>query len=208
MPRLLGLLADDRTWTAAATALACIGRAGSPTRESPAARSAGDGADANLAACVYWKVTGEPGPCLERLGPIATADLPHPALHRPADLGAHAARWADRLRALTADREPLAHVEAAHALWAATGDTAHTVPVPASAVRGLAEGAYLPVMPPRYGNPARIRPAARPAADLLRAVPDRDERRRGSGGRRGFVQDEGIRNAVDALLTEGCADHR
>ncbi len=205
VPRLLGLLADDRTWTAAATALAGVGRAGSPAREPLAARSAGDGADADLAAWAYWKVTGEPGPFLERLGPTVTGHLPHRTLCRLADLGPHAAPWADRLRALTADREPWVRVEAAHALWAATGDTAHTVPVLTSAVRDLAEGAYLPVMLPAVRYLARIGPAARPAADLLRGVPDRDERLRRSGGWRGFVEDEEIRAAVDALLTEGRA---
>ncbi|MEU6671002.1 hypothetical protein [Streptomyces sp. NPDC046727] len=91
--------------------------------------------------------------------------------------------------------------EAAHVLWAATGDTEHTVPALASAVRGLAEGRPLPVMLPAVRHLARIGPAARPAADLLRAVPARDERLRIAGGRRGFVRDEHIRAAVAALLT-------
>ncbi|MET8773031.1 HEAT repeat domain-containing protein [Streptomyces sp. NPDC004658] len=205
VPRLIVLLADDRTWAPAATALAGIGRAASPAREPLAARSAGGGPHADLAAWAYGKVTGEPGPFLDRLGSTATGPLAPPTLRRLADLGPHAAPWADRLRALTADREPWVRVEAAHALWAATGDTAHTVPVLTSAVRGLAEGTYLPVMLPAVRHLARMGPAARPAARLLRGVGDRDERLRGSGGWRGFVQDEEIRDAVDALLTGACA---
>ncbi|MFF5533046.1 HEAT repeat domain-containing protein [Streptomyces cinerochromogenes] len=199
VPRLLVLLADDRTWTSAATALAGIGAAGAGAREPLAARSAGAGPDADLAAWAYWKVTGEPGPLLERLS--AAGNLPPEALRRLAGLGPHAAPWADRLRALTADREPWVRVEAAHALWAATGDTEHTVPALASAVRGLAEGTYLPVMLPAVRHLARIGPAARAAADLVRAVPAHDGRYRSAGDWRGFTQDEEFREAVDTLLT-------
>lgn len=99
---------------------------------------------------------------------------------------------------MTADAEPW--VEAAHALWAVTGETDGTVPALMTAVRGLAEGTYLLVMPPAVRYLARIGRAARPAAELLRGVPAHDQRLRSSGGWRGFTQDESLRTAVHELL--------
>ncbi|OEV17995.1 hypothetical protein AN220_28605, partial [Streptomyces nanshensis] len=106
------------------------------------------------------------------LGPAATEGrFPHPALRKLADLGPHAAPFADRLRMVAGPPGDWTDVEAAHALWAATGDTEHTVPVLLEAVRGLAEGDYQPVMLSAVRHLARIGPAARPAADLLRHLP-------------------------------------
>ncbi|MFG1807449.1 hypothetical protein [Streptomyces sp. NPDC049040] len=91
-------------------------------------------------------------------------------------------------------------VEAAHALWAATGETESTVPALLEVVRDLAEGTYLPVMLPAVHHLARIGPAARPAAHLLRGLPTSDRRLRYSGGWRAFTEDEDIRTAVGELL--------
>ncbi|MFD9338570.1 hypothetical protein ACFWBF_29855 [Streptomyces sp. NPDC060028] len=102
---------------------------------------------------------------------------------------------------MTADADPWTRVEAAHALWAATGDTAETVPVLAAVVRDLAEGTYLPVTLPAVRYLARIGQAAQPAAYLLRDVPARDQRLRSNGGWPGFVQDENIRTAIEELLS-------
>ncbi|MCX5415159.1 HEAT repeat domain-containing protein [Streptomyces sp. NBC_00059] len=201
VPHLLGLLEDDRAWTAAATALAGIGTPGRAARELLSARSRPGDAHAELAAWACWKAGGEPGPVLEALDRTLTADgFPRPALRILADLGAHAARYADPLRTMAAGTGAWPRVEAAHALWAVTGDTENTVPALTTAVRGLAEGASRPVMLPAVRHLARIGPAARPAAELLREVPARDQRLGSSGGWRGFLGDESIRAAVEELL--------
>ncbi|MFF2791796.1 HEAT repeat domain-containing protein [Streptomyces sp. NPDC058049] len=205
VPRLLGLLEDDRTWTAAAQALAGIGTADDRARDRLLLRTRAAGPDTELAAWAYWKVGGEPGPALEALTrSAAERSRPHPALRRLADLGPHAAPYADRLREMTAASDPWTRVEAAHALWAVTGDTENTVPVLTTVVRDLTKGSaatmYQPVLLPAVRHLARIGPAARPAAHLLRDVPAHDRRLRSSGGWQGFSQDEEIRAAVGELL--------
>ncbi|MEU6238238.1 HEAT repeat domain-containing protein [Kitasatospora sp. NPDC047058] len=198
VPQLVGLLEDDQTWAAAANALAGIGTAGNGARELLLARSSSGEA---RAAWAYWKVGGEPEPALEALGRAATrGSIPRPLLHMLADLGPYAARFADQLRATAADNDPWTRVEAAHALWATTGDTETSVPAMTSIVQGLAEGAYSPVMLPAVRYLAQIGHAARPAARFLRDVPSRDQRLRSDGGWRGFTQDEAIRAALDELL--------
>ncbi|KQX59548.1 MULTISPECIES: HEAT repeat domain-containing protein [unclassified Streptomyces] len=160
------------------------------------------GPHAELAAWAYWRLGGEPGPALDVLGRGIDADrFCHPALRRLADLGPHAAPLADRLRTMTAATEPWTRTEAAYALWAATGDTDTTVPALMASVQDLATGTHLPVMLPAVRHLARIGRAARPAADLLRGVPARDQRFRSGGGWRGFTDDENIRAAVGELLT-------
>ncbi|MFJ7064036.1 HEAT repeat domain-containing protein [Streptomyces sp. NPDC101115] len=206
VPRLLDRLEDDRTWTAAATALAGIGRGGAEARSLLLSRIRAAGPHGELAAWAYWRVCGEPGPALELLGhSLAEQRVRHPELRKLAGLGAHAAPHADRLRTMTADPDPWNRVEAAHALWAATGDTETTVPVLTAVVRDLAEGTYLPVMLPAVRHLARIGHAARPAAALLRGVPAHDRRLRSNGGWRGFAQDEDIRSAVQELLDASSA---
>ncbi|TXS28229.1 HEAT repeat domain-containing protein [Streptomyces sp. gb1(2016)] len=203
VPHLLGLLENDKDqiWTSAAKALAGIGSAGNEALEPLLARSAAGGAHAELAAWAYWKVGGEPGPALDALGrPVAESGFPRPSLQMLADLGTHAAHHEDRLRTMTSDPEPWTRVEAAHALWAVTGDTESSVPALMTAIRGLAEGTWLPVMLPAVRYLTRIGRAARPAAELLRGVPTLDQRLRSSGGWRGFVQDESMRSALRELL--------
>ncbi|MFC9330678.1 HEAT repeat domain-containing protein [Kitasatospora sp. NPDC057015] len=201
VPQLLGLLADDRTWAAAAEALAGIGPAGIGAHDLLAARSHDGGPQAELAAWACWKVGGDPGPALEALGgAVAGESVRHPELRMLADLGPLAARHADRLRTLAADPDAWTRVQAAHALWAATGDTAVAVPVLTTAVEGLADGTYLPVMLPALRHLVRIGSPAGPAARLLREVPTRDERLHCNGGWRGFTEDEAVRAAVGELL--------
>lgn len=201
VPRLLVLLEDDRTWTVAATALAGIGTAGNEARDLLLFRSRGEGSHRMCAAWAYWKVSGEPEPALELLGhSLAERSFRHPDLRRLAGLGTHGASHAALLRAMTTDAEPWTRVEAAHALWAATGDTADSVPVLTAVVGDLAKGTYLPVMLPAVRYLARIGHAAEPAAYLLRDVPAHDQRMRSNGGWRGFVQDENIRAAVEELI--------
>ncbi|MEV6394521.1 hypothetical protein AB0M39_07000 [Streptomyces sp. NPDC051907] len=118
-------------------------------------------------------------------------------------MGSHAAPFADRMRRMTADTDPWTSVRAAHAVWAATGDTQTTVPTLTTAVQGLAVGAYLPVMLPAVRHLTQIGEAAQPAADLLIGVAALDQRLRCNGGWRGFTQDESIRTAVDELLASG-----
>ncbi|MFC1407460.1 MULTISPECIES: HEAT repeat domain-containing protein [Streptacidiphilus] len=200
IPDLFALLGGDRTWPAAAVALGGIGVAADEPRDALLARS-GSGDQAELAAWAYWKVSGDPGPALAALGRMATLGrLPHPAVRRLADLGSHAAAFADQLRALTAAADVWTRVEAAHALWATTGDTEITVPALATAVQGLTKGAYQPVSLPAVRYLTQIGPAAAPAADRLRDVTTADQRLRCNGGWRGFAQDEAIRAAITELL--------
>ncbi|MFE9936575.1 hypothetical protein [Streptomyces hirsutus] len=203
VPHLLDLLGDDKNWTAAATALAGIGPAGGAGRELLLARStaAGSGSDAELAAWAYWQVGGDPEPALKVLGTAAAeSGSPHPALSKLAALGRHAAGVTALLRTMTGAADTWTRIEAAHALWAATGDTGSTVPVLLEAVQDLAEDTYLPVMLPAVRHLARIGEAARPAAHLLRDLPNRDRRLHYFGGWRAFTEDESVRTAVDELL--------
>ncbi|MDE1682605.1 HEAT repeat domain-containing protein [Streptomyces neyagawaensis] len=207
VPRLLDLLADDERWPAAATALAGIGRAGRAGREALLARSRTGGPDAELAAWAYWRVGGDPGPALDVLGPAATDEdrATHTALSRLADLGPHAAGYADRLRELAAAEDDWGRTQAAHALWAVTGgDTETAVPALMETVRKLPTGTYLPAMLPAVRHLARMGEAAVPAARLLQDLPADDRRVHYFGGWRGFTEDESIRMAVDELLA-GCS---
>lgn len=204
VPKLLRLLEGELTWAPAATALAGIGPAGRGARDVLLARSTPGAADAQLAAWAYWKVGGEPGPALELLGPAATEErFQNVALRRLADLGPQAIHYTDRLRTLVATTD-WTSVEAAHALWAATGDTQITVPALLRAVHPLAEGRYLPVMLPAVRYLTRIGHAAhsavQPTAHHLRDVPKRDQRFRRTAGWQAFADDETIRTAVDELL--------
>ncbi|MFB7468240.1 hypothetical protein ACFCZ1_32985 [Streptomyces sp. NPDC056224] len=201
VPQLLSLMEDDQNWDGAALAIAAIGPAGNGARELLLARADAGGTHTELAAWAHWKVSGEPGPLLEALElAAAQGSIPRPALRKLADLGPYAARFADRIRAMTTDTDPWSRVEAAHALWATTGDTETAVPALMTAIQGLAKGNYLPVMLPAVRHLAQIGPAARPAAQLLHALPHHDPRLRSSGAWRGFTQDEDIRTAVDELL--------
>ncbi|GAB2917084.1 HEAT repeat domain-containing protein [Streptomyces heilongjiangensis] len=202
VPRLLGLLEDDETWTVAATALAGIGGAGRAGREALLTRSRTGGPDAELAAWAYWRIGGDPGPALDVLGPAADEDrASHTALSRLADLGPHAAGYADRLRELAVAEDHWVRTQAAHALWAVTGgDTETVVPALAETVRKLPAGTYLPAMLPAVRHLARMGEAALPAALLLQCLPADDRRLFCFGGWRGFTEDESIRTAVDELL--------
>ncbi|MEU6178500.1 hypothetical protein [Streptomyces coeruleorubidus] len=201
VPRLVPLLEHDAGWAAAATALGGIGVEDAGARELLLARSAVGDANAPLATWAHWRTGGDPEQALKVLGPAATQDAArHPHLRKLADLGPHAADLADRLRTLARSEDDWTSVEAAHALWAATGETEIPVRALLAAVRGLAEGHCLPVMLPAVRYLARIGPAARPAARLLRGVPDLDRRLFYFSGWRGFETDESVRTAVAALL--------
>lgn len=202
VPLLVRMLEQDGSWTAAATALGGIGADDGSARELLLARSAEGGADAALAAWAHWRTGGGPERALAVLGPAATeGDGRHPQLRRLADLGPHAAALADRLRVLAGSGSEWTGVEAAHALWAATGETELPVRALSAAVRALAEGRYKPVMLPAVHHLIRIGLPARPAARLLRGVPALDERLSYFGGWRTFDTDESIRAAVGELLT-------
>jgi len=206
VPLLVRLLERDETWSAAATALGGIGVADGGARELLLAR-AGHGragsSDPTLAAWAHWRTGGEPGPALAVLGPAALDDsVLFPPVRRLADLGPHAVGLADRLRALAEDRgrDVWPRVEAAHALWAATGESEVPVRALLAAVRDLAEGRYLPVMLPAVRYLCRIGHPAGPAAQLLRDVPEFDRRLYYFTGWEAFETDESVRAAVRELL--------
>ena len=202
VPELLDLLEQDSTWQAAATALGGIGPAGHGGSDLLLARARTGGPDAPLAAWAYARVGGDPAAALAVLGPAATEGrFPHPDLLRLADLGQHAAGYADRLRIMAGrTKDPWVSVEAAHALWTATGNAEAALPALMSAVRGLAGGSYYPVTLSAVRYLTRMGPAARPAATALRAVPDLDQRLHYFGNWRAFTEDEAIRGAVADLL--------
>ncbi|MGW4890833.1 hypothetical protein ACWEQL_00975 [Kitasatospora sp. NPDC004240] len=202
VPRLIALLDHDRSWAAAAQALAAIGPAGAGARDALLARTGTGTTWPELAAWASWKVGGEPGPLLEVFGHLADARrVPHPALRMISELGPLAAPYADPLRALTAVDDPWTSAEAAHALWTATGDTDTAVPALTAAVRVLPHGRLLPVAFPAVRHLTRIGWPARPAAHLLGGLLPLDQRLRTSGGWRGFADDEAIRAAITDLLT-------
>ncbi|MFD6417556.1 HEAT repeat domain-containing protein [Streptomyces sp. NPDC060194] len=200
VPRLLVLLEDERTWTAAARALAGIGAAGEAAGSLLRSRIGAGGPEDELAAWAYWRVGGDPGPALALLGREPERPPGLAELRQLADLGPHAAPFADRLAALAAGNHVWTRVEAAHALWATVGDTERSVAVLTAAVRELAAGRHQPAAVAAVRYLARIGPAARPAADLLRDIRDRDERMRSAGAWRAFTQDEDVRAAVRELL--------
>ncbi|QNP75444.1 hypothetical protein IAG44_42620 [Streptomyces roseirectus] len=186
VPRLLTLLADDRHWIPAAEALAGIGTAAHEASVPLLARTRSGDAP-RLAAWAHWKVGGDPGPLLETAGTETPADL-----RRLADLGPHAAPFTAALRTAMATPDPWTQVEAAHALWSATGDTETTAPVLTAALRALAAGTYRPVMLPALRYLTRM--GRTPA--FLKDVPSDDRRLRYFGGWRAFTEDEAIRAAL------------
>ncbi|MBM7170299.1 hypothetical protein JQK87_18210, partial [Streptomyces sp. G44] len=202
VPRLLALLEDDRLWAAAAAGLAGIGTAVEEAYEPLRARMATEGPDAEQAAWAYRQLGGEPGPALSVLGPALTRGRPvRPVLRGLAALGPYAAPYAEPVRAMSAATDPWTRAEAAHTLWAVTGDTGSTVPVLLAIVRDLADGVYRPVMLPAVRHLSRMGHAARlPAAELLGALAADDRRLHCSGSWRAFAEDEDIRAAVGELL--------
>ncbi|GAQ57029.1 HEAT repeat domain-containing protein [Streptomyces acidiscabies] len=190
IPHLLPLLHDDQRWTPAATALAAMGEAAHEASARLLLRTRTPG-DPELAAWAYWKTSGDPTPLLE------TTEAP--SVRRLADLGPHAAPFADRFRTLTTDIDPWTRVNAAHALWSATGDTDHTIPVLTAEIRDLPNGTYVPVMLAAVRHLTRMGHAPR----FLDTVPTTDHRLHYFSGWRSFTEDETIRTAVTELLAEG-----
>ncbi|MET8630891.1 HEAT repeat domain-containing protein [Kitasatospora sp. NPDC004669] len=202
LPELLDLLDGESTWTHAATALAGIGPAGGAARESLLAHATAGGRDADLAAWSYWRLGGDPDAALAVLGPAATEGrFPGPALRRLAELGPHATPYAHRLREMAASDDAWVSVEAAYALWSATGDTGTAVPALLTVCRPLTQGSYLPAMLAAVRHLTHIGPAAHPAATLLAQALTLDDRLSTSADWRAFVDDEAIRAAVTELVT-------
>ncbi|MFC1418160.1 hypothetical protein [Streptacidiphilus cavernicola] len=202
VPELLALLEEEGTWKTAATALGGIGPAGSSGEALLLARARTDIPDGPLAAWAYARAGGDLAAALAVLGPAATEGrFPYPDLRRLADLCRYAAGYADRLRTMASwTEDPWVSVEAAHALWAATGDVESALPALTSAVEGLAHGIYYPVMISALWYLARMGPAARPAGAVLQDVPRLDQRLHYFGSWRAFTEDEAIRRAVSDLL--------
>ncbi|MFJ8623734.1 HEAT repeat domain-containing protein [Kitasatospora sp. NPDC093550] len=202
-PELLDLLTEDATWAPAATALATLRPpVDEATRDLLLTRAtaATTGPDAQLAAWAHWQLGSAPGPALAVLGPAAVeGGFANHALRKLADLGPHAAPYADRLRVLAAGRPDWTSVEAAHALWAATGDSDTAVPALLAACRSLTTGTYYPVMLQAVRHLTRIGAPAHPAATELAEALTRDHRLSTAGGWRAFADDEAIRTAVAEL---------
>ncbi|QKW23206.1 hypothetical protein HUT16_32675 [Kitasatospora sp. NA04385] len=201
--RLLARLAEDRVWAVTAETLAGLGPAvlgadaTARARAMISARMNGPDVAAATAAWACWRLGGDPEAAVDALA--AHLD-DHDALRMLGDLGPHAARCAAPLRVRAADRSDWVRVRAASALWAATGDTGTAVPALIAALRGLDQGRHRPVMPVAVRQLARIGPAARPAAPLLRAALAEDRRLRSHGGWHGFAEDEELRAAAAGAL--------
>jgi hypothetical protein len=86
---------------------------------------------AALIAWAYWRITGEqPDTTAATLARLAATPRHGPqALRLLADLGPAAAGSADSIRTLLASRDRWTRVEAAHALWRASGDLRDALPV-------------------------------------------------------------------------------
>ncbi|MFE2104795.1 hypothetical protein ACFXAF_02820 [Kitasatospora sp. NPDC059463] len=77
-----------------------------------------------------------------------------------ADLGPHAARYADRPRALAADNDRWDPRQGGARALGHDGDCEISVPAMTSVIRELADGTYYPVMLPAVRHRARVGHAA------------------------------------------------
>ncbi|GAA4557339.1 hypothetical protein [Planotetraspora kaengkrachanensis] len=158
------------------------------------------------AAWALWRITGEAGPMLElSVAALEQNTAVTDAAWRLADLGRTAARHADLLRGLLKSTGEWERVEAAHALWRVTGDSAEAIPVLAETIRPLAEGRATPVMRQATGYLAEIGSPTGDVVALLETAQSLDVRLNYFGGWRAFTEDEEQRLLIRRALGDGGA---
>ncbi|WP_145794515.1 HEAT repeat domain-containing protein [Kitasatospora atroaurantiaca] len=202
LPDLIPLLADQRIWQAAATALAAIGPgAADATSALQRCTEHATPNEQQTVAWAAWRIGGDPQPALELLGGAMTDDTVfHDTIRRLGELGPLAAPYADRLRHLVANSSSWTQAEAAIALWSVTGDTETTVPALEGILRPLADGRYLTVMLRAVRHLTRIGKLTTTAEAALRQALVFDGRLASSGSWRTFAEDKDIREAIRELL--------
>jgi hypothetical protein len=131
------------------------------------------------AAWALWRITGDPHPTLDVLGTALARGGVH-ASHAAkwlADLGPAAVTLQGRLRQLLDDRYEWVRVEAAHALWRATGDEQAALGVLTAEITHITSAEQLrPVDVSVISYLGEIGPPARAALPALRAIRDSDRR--------------------------------
>ncbi|WP_380659584.1 hypothetical protein [Sinosporangium siamense] len=203
VPELIALLhSDTAEW--AAEALAAIGSAANAA-DSRLRQLALD-AEVNprvrrTAAWALWKVCGDPTAALSVLRmDLRTGGLGS-AVQRVADLGAEARPLLPQVRELLDSEDAWTQAQAAHAVWAISGEPDKIVPILQRIILPLGEGQMLPVMQAAVHCLGKIGPAAIPVVPLLQQALATDRRLSYGSGWRAIHEDEEFRNEIhDALV--------
>lgn len=205
LPDVVALLDDTRYSLDAAEALAAMGRAAA-SAEPALRRCAVLDAPANhcLVAWAAWRIGGDGPSPVRLLGDALNEEGPfHGPVHLLADFGRAAAPYAERVRRIMDHADAWSRVQAAGTLWALTGE-------PGPSVRALEEyvlqfaddhddgyltfGDALDVLT-RIGT---VTPAIRAALYTIKAT---DRRLSARPGYLAVLQDEGLRAAIEDVLT-------
>ncbi|MDQ1646875.1 MAG: hypothetical protein QOJ50_3059, partial [Cryptosporangiaceae bacterium] len=198
VPDLLGLLADDERWPAAARALGGIGPAAAPAAAALRRRAEADPRE-SVAAWAHWRATADPDLALTVLLPMLGDEAGRPALSQLADLGAHAVSAEPRLRLLAGSTGEWIRVEAARTHWRVSGDPALAVRVLTGLARPLVDGRCLPISQVALRYLADIGAPAAPAVPIAEAVLASPRRLSYFGSWRAFTEDEDLRTSAAAL---------
>ncbi|MEO6087823.1 MAG: HEAT repeat domain-containing protein [Umezawaea sp.] len=198
LPALVALMKDDDDYvvTGAAMAIGAIGPAG-----ASAARALRRSISVPAAAWALWRTGADPDRGAEAVARhVAEGRGHHPAIALLADLGPLAAASAPLLRDLVGSTGDWTRVEAAHALWRATGDPAESVAVLTDLAEPLAHGHCLPVRIRALGYLAEIGVTTERVLAMAHAIIDNPRRIAYFGGWRTFTEDEAVRAAATQLL--------
>jgi hypothetical protein len=177
-------------------ALQAIGRLGpAATAATPelARRAAAGAPDAALA---LWQVTGQTEPALRILTEAKAI------LHLGA-MGPAAAPSESTIRENLDSTNDVTRQQAAYALWQVAGDTSTAAPVLTDIARPLASGAYWANRATALKHLADIGQPTPDVTDIARAVLNNPRRLSASGGWRGFVQAEQLRDTAQSLIGQG-----
>ncbi|MGW1654316.1 hypothetical protein [Streptomyces atratus] len=206
VPELLPLLdTDAAVW--ALDALAAIGPAAADAVPRPRLRALIDAPAEDFAVprlrVAYWRLTGDPQPALDVLLPKLDARRGREeAVGFLGELGPSATPYADRIRALLAEREqgwlPL---RCGYALWRITGESGEAVPALLGLLSPLQQGRYAyRATITAVHRLAEIGPPAAAAAPALRAVLAADERPVRHGGWESVPEDDELCGVARAAL--------
>lgn len=202
LPALVDAAGQDKLRLLAAKAIGAIGPAA-----ADAARVLRDSVDEPVVAWALWRTGADPDLGLaaltQRVAQVAQHvprfEPVHTAIALLADLGSDAVACGDVLRGLTRSGGDWMRVEAAHALWRVTGDSAEAVTVLVELAEPLGRGDCRPVGIAALCYLAEIGVVDRRVRAVGRAIVDNPHRIAYSGGWRTFSEDERIRTAASVL---------